>query len=156
YNGTVTTLTSSATTGNQFYYNGVAIAGATGQTYVVNGSATTYGSYTVVVTNSFGCVSQPSVPQVITTTKSGIAGASLQVYPNPTPTGLVTLELSGFRSATQLAVIDALGRVVSAETLPATTGVVTHSLDLSRMASGVYMLRLTNADGVETRRLTRE
>jgi hypothetical protein len=156
YNGTVTTLTSSAATGNQFYFNGTLIAGATGQTYVVNGSATTYGSYTVVVTNSFGCSSAASVATVVTTTRAGIAGASLVVYPNPTPTGQVTLELSGFRSATQLAVIDALGRVVRSETLPATAGVVTHQLNLSGMASGVYMLRLTNADGVETRRLVRE
>jgi hypothetical protein len=156
YNGTVTTLTSSAATGNQFYFNGTAIAGATGQTYVVNGSATTYGSYTVVVTNSFGCSSAASVATVVTTTRAGIAGASLLVYPNPTPTGQVTLELSGFRSATQLAVIDALGRVVRTEALPATAGVVTHQLNLSGMASGVYMLRLTNADGVETRRLVRE
>ncbi len=156
YNGTVTTLTSSAATGNQFYFNGTAIPGATGQTYVVNGSASTYGSYTVVATNSFGCSSQASVIQVVTTTKGSIAGASLLVYPNPTPTGQVTLELSGFRSTTQLAVIDALGRVVRAETLPATAGTVTHALDLSHMASGVYMLRLTNADGVETRRLVRE
>ena len=156
YNGTVTTLTSSSATGNQFYFNGTAITGATGQTYVVNGSATTYGSYTVVVTNSFGCASQASVVTTVTTTRAGIAGASLLVYPNPTPTGQVTLELSGFRSTTQLAVIDALGRVVRAETLPATAGTVTHSLDLSKVASGVYMLRLTNADGVETRRLVRD
>jgi hypothetical protein len=156
YNGTTTTLTSSAATGNQFYFNGTAIAGATGQTYVVNGSATTYGSYTVVVTNSFGCSSAASVATVVTTTRAGIAGASLLVYPNPTPNGQVTLELSGFRSATQLAVIDALGRVVRTEALPATAGVVTHQLNLSGMASGVYMLRLTNADGVETRRLVRE
>jgi hypothetical protein len=156
YNGTTTTLTSSAATGNQFYFNGTAIAGATGQTYVVNGSATTYGSYTVVVTNSFGCSSAASVATVVTTTRSGIAGASLLVYPNPTPNGQVTLELSGFRSATQLAVIDALGRVVRTEALPATAGVVTHQLNLSGMAAGVYMLRLTNADGVETRRLVRE
>ena len=156
YNGTVTTLTSSAATGNQFYFNGVAITGATGQTYVVNGAPSTYGSYTVVVTNAFGCVSAASVPQVVTTTQAGIAGASLRVYPNPTPTGQLTLELSGFRTTTQLAVLDALGRVVATETLPATTGVVTHGLDLSRMASGVYLLRLTNADGVETRRLVRE
>ena len=156
YNGTTTTLTSNAATGNQFYFNGVAIPGATGQTYVVNGSATTYGSYTVVVTNSFGCSSQASVASVVTTTRAGIAGASLLVYPNPTPTGQVTLELSGFRSATQLAVIDALGRVVSSQTLPATAGVVTHTLNLLGTAPGVYMLRLTNADGVETRRLVRE
>jgi hypothetical protein len=156
YNGTVTTLTSSAATGNQFYFNGNLIAGATGQSYVVNGSPTTYGPYTVVVTNSFGCSSPASVATVVTTTRAGIAGASLLVYPNPTPTGQVTLELSGFRSATQLAILDALGRVVRAETLPATTGVVTHALDLSGMAPGVYLLRLTNADGVETRRLVRE
>jgi hypothetical protein len=156
YNGTTTTLTSSAATGNQFYFNGTLIAGATGQAYVVNGAATTYGSYTVVVTNSFGCASQASVATVVTTTHAGIAGASLLVYPNPTPTGQVTLELGGFRSATQLAVIDALGRVVRAEILPATTGVVRHTLNLSSAAAGVYLLRLTNADGVETRRLIRE
>jgi hypothetical protein len=156
YNGTVTTLTSSAATGNQFYFNGNLIAGATGQTYVVNGSPTTYGPYTVVVTNSFGCSSPASVATVVTTTRAGIAGASLLVYPNPTPTGQLTLELSGFRSTTQLAVLDALGRVVRSEKLPATTGVVTHALDLSGMAPGVYLLRLTNADGVETRRLVRE
>ena len=156
YNGTQTTLTSSAATGNQFYYNGVAIAGATGQTYVVNGSASTYGSYTVVATNSFGCSSPASVVQVVTATKGSIAGASIQLFPNPTPDGRATLELSGLRSATQLVVLDALGRVVSSELLPATTGVVTHSLDLSRMASGVYLLRLSNAEGVATRRLTRE
>ncbi|MGI4865047.1 MAG: beta strand repeat-containing protein [Janthinobacterium lividum] len=156
YNGTVTTLTSSSATGNQFYFNGVAIAGATGQTYVVNGSTTTYGSYTVVVTNAFGCSSAASVVQVVTGTKGSIAGASIQLYPNPTPDGRATLELSGLRSATQLTVLDALGRVVRSETLPATTGVVTHTIDLSRMASGVYVLRLSNNEGVETRRLTRE
>ena len=156
YNGTVTTLTSSAATGNQFYFNGTAIPGATGQTYVINGSTATYGAYTVVATNSFGCSSQASLVTTITTSRAGIAGASLLVYPNPTPTGQVTLELSGLRSTTQLAVLDALGRVVRAETLPATAGTATHTLDLSHMASGVYLLRLTNADGVETRRLVRE
>ena len=156
YNGTVTTLTSSAATGNQFYFNGTAIPGATGQTYVINGSTATYGAYTVVATNSFGCSSQASLVTTITTSRAGIAGASLLVYPNPTPTGQVTLELSGLRSTTQLAVLDALGRVVRAETLPATAGTATHALDLSHMASGVYLLRLTNADGVETRRLVRE
>ncbi|HET9503631.1 MAG TPA: T9SS type A sorting domain-containing protein, partial [Hymenobacter sp.] len=156
YNGTQTTLTSSAATGNQFYFNGSPIAGATGQSYVVNGSATTYGPYTVVVTNSFGCASPASVATVVTTTRAGIAGASVRLYPNPTPNGQVTLEMSGFRSATQLAVVDALGRVVRSQALPATTGVASHGLDLSGVAPGVYLLRLTNADGVETRRLVRE
>ena len=156
YSGTTTTLTSSATTGNQWYLNGVAIAGATGQTYVVNGLPAQYGSYTVVVTNTNGCASLPSTVLVITTAKNGIAGASLQVYPNPTPTGRVTLELTGYRLATQLTVLDALGRVLISELLPANAGTATRVLDLTGAATGVYLLRLRTTDGVETRRLVRE
>ena len=156
YSSTTTTLTSSATTGNQWYLNGVAIAGATSQTYVVNGLPAQYGSYTVVVTNTNGCASLPSTPLVITAAKNGIAGASLQVYPNPTPTGQVTLELTGYRLATQLTVLDALGRVIISELLPANAGTATRTLDLKGVATGVYLLRLRNTDGVETRRLVRE
>ena len=156
YNGTTTTLTSSAATGNQFFLNGVAISGATGQTYVINGAPAQLGSYTVVVTNAQGCASLPSSPLVVTKARNSIAGTTLRVYPNPTPTGQVTLELTGFRLATQLVVLDALGRVVASEVLPATVGTAIHSLDLKGVATGVYMLRLSNADGVETRRLVRE
>ena len=50
------TLTSSSTTGNQWYRNGTIITGATGATYVANSS----GSYTCVFTGSTGCSSPPS------------------------------------------------------------------------------------------------
>ncbi|GAB3859724.1 hypothetical protein GCM10028822_36720 [Hymenobacter terrigena] len=156
YNGTTTTLTSSATTGNQWYLNGNIITGATGQTYVVNGLPAQYGSYTVTTTNANGCVSLPSTPLVITAARNSIAGASLQVYPNPTPTGQMTLELTGYRLVTQLTVLDALGRVLISELLPANAGTATRTLDLTGVATGVYLLRLRNADGVETRRLVRE
>jgi hypothetical protein len=156
YNGATTTLTSSATTGNQWYLNGNIITGATGQTYVVNGLPAQYGSYTVTTTNANGCFSLPSTPLVITAARNGIAGASLQVYPNPTPTGQMTLELTGYRLTTQLTVLDALGRVLISELLPANAGTATRTLDLKGVATGVYLLRLRNTDGVETRRLVRE
>ena len=156
YNGAITTLTSSAATGNQFFLNGVAITGATSQTYVVNGTPAQLGAYTVTTTNAAGCVSLPSASIVVSGTKNGIAGTSLRVYPNPTPTGQVTLELTGFRRATQLTVLDPLGRVISSEVLPAAAGTATHTLNLTGVASGVYLLRLSNPDGVETRRLVRE
>ncbi|MFD2719065.1 T9SS type A sorting domain-containing protein [Hymenobacter monticola] len=156
YNGSTTTLTSSATTGNQFYLNGTAVTGATGQTLVLTGLPAQLGSYTVTTTNANGCVSLPSNPLVVTSAKNGIAGASLRLYPNPTPNGQVTLELTGYRLATQLTVLDALGRVVSQQLLPAAAGTATHALDLTGVATGVYLLRLSNADGVETRRLVRE
>ncbi|TMI91979.1 MAG: hypothetical protein E6H08_12610 [Bacteroidetes bacterium] len=70
-NGGSVLLTSSSTTGNQWYKDAVLIGGATNQTF----SATTAGTYTVVVTTS-GCSSAPS------------AGTAVTV--NPRPTGTIT------------------------------------------------------------------
>jgi hypothetical protein len=53
--GTVT-LTSSSTTGNQWYRNGTLISGATAATY----TATTSGAYTCTFTNTSGCISTAS------------------------------------------------------------------------------------------------
>ncbi len=50
-------LTSSAATGNQWYLNSVLINGAVNQTY----STAINGSYTVIVSNSFGCTSTSAV-----------------------------------------------------------------------------------------------
>jgi len=74
------TLTSSSATGNQWYLNGVLIAGATGQNYTF----TVNGTYTVVVTNG-ACTSATSSPVVIINV--GIDQASnpyfLNIFPNP-------------------------------------------------------------------------
>jgi subtilisin-like proprotein convertase family protein len=59
--GQTTTLTSSATIGNQWYLNGSIIAGATGTTY----GATTNGVYTVTTTNG-SCTSTASAGTTIT------------------------------------------------------------------------------------------
>ena len=55
------TLTSSSTSGNQWYLNGNSIVGATNQTY----SATASGDYTVTITAS-GCTSAPSTATTVT------------------------------------------------------------------------------------------
>jgi PKD repeat protein len=55
-------LTSSSTSSNQWYLNGAAISGAVNQTY----TTTANGSYTVTVTNTFGC-SGTSIATNITT-----------------------------------------------------------------------------------------
>lgn len=49
-------LTSSSSTGNQWYYNGIPISGATGQTYTVGSGYSTIGSGTYYVVNN-GCTS---------------------------------------------------------------------------------------------------
>ena len=155
YNGPVTTLTSSAATGNQWYLNGVAIVGATSPTYVVNGAPAQLGSYTVTTTNANGCVSSPAAPLVVTATARQLATAALRLYPNPTPDGKLTVELTGALQPVQLTVLNAVGQVVYRALLPAASA-ARQPLDLSALPTGVYLLRATTADGTATRRFVRE
>ncbi|MGI4872841.1 MAG: pectinesterase family protein [Janthinobacterium lividum] len=150
------TLTSSATTGNQFYLNGVLIAGATGQTYLVN-SGTKNGSYTVV-NSTGGCSSaaSPVVTVVVTATANALAGTSLTLYPNPTHDGLLTLELNGYRDAIALSIVNTLGQRVFERTVSGNALTQKQLLDLSNLAPGVYMLQARTASGeMEVRRVVR-
>jgi hypothetical protein len=154
--GSTTTLTSSAATGNQFYLNGTAVAGATGQTYVVNGAAALLGSYTVTTTNANGCVSLPSAVVVVTSSVKPLAGSTLSVFPNPTRDGKLSVELTGYRKAVELTVLNALGQVVFTATVPAATGTTTQAISLTALPSGIYILRAKTEGGLDTRRITKE
>ena len=73
------TLQSNEPAGNQWYWNGNPITGATGQTYVV----TNFGTYWDVVT-LLGCVSDTSNHFVIA--RTGIdphSSAAISIYPVP-------------------------------------------------------------------------
>jgi hypothetical protein len=155
FNGTATTLTSSAATGNQFFFNGVAIAGATNQTYEVPGSPASLGSYTVVTTSAQGCASLPSAALVVTSGRKPLAGSSLSVYPNPTPDGRLNVELSGYRKAVELNVFNALGQVVFSATVPASAGNATQLVDLTQLPAGIYILRAKTEGGLDTRRVVK-
>lgn len=158
YNGPTTTLTSSAAPAGgsyQWYLNGQPISGATAQTYVVTGSAQ-FGSYTVVITSAQGCASSASAPLTVTAAAKPLAGAALELYPNPTSTGRLTLTLTGYAKSLELSLLDAVGRVVYRTTLrPAASG-TTQEPDLSPLPVGAYLLRASSADGTLIRRIVRE
>ena len=82
YNSGTHVLTSSSFNSNQWYLNSILIAGATSQTY----TATQNGSYTVKMTDSYGC-SAISAAFAVTNVGTGItelADAGLiSIYPNP-------------------------------------------------------------------------
>ncbi|SDY51288.1 beta strand repeat-containing protein [Hymenobacter psychrophilus] len=153
YNGPVTTLTSSAATGNQWLLNGTAIAGATNPTYVVN-SAAQLGSYTVTTTNAAGCTSLPSAPLVVTSSSQPLAGSSLQLYPNPTTDGLLTVKLGGYNKAVELTVYNAVGQQVRTLSVPA--GRLEQPLDLSQLPNGVYVLKARTEGGLDVRRIVKQ
>jgi len=151
------TLTSSAATGNQFFLNGTAIVGATSTSYLIN-SGTKNGSYTVTVTNAAGCsATSAAVNVTVTAAISAQANTTLTVSPNPTPDGLVGLELSGFREAVTLTVTNTLGQRVAESTVASAALGQKQTLNLSALPAGVYVLQARTASGaVEVRRIVRE
>ena len=93
--GGSTVLTSSATTGNQWYKDGALVSGETATTY----TATTVGSYTVVVTSAAGCTSAVSAASVVT--ESPLPTASIAYSNGPICSGSnATFTLTGTSGAT--------------------------------------------------------
>lgn len=146
-------LISSIATGIQWFANGTAISGATNQKYTpTEAQANDVNTlYTVVVTSSGGCTSISSpvryqkVP-VVTGIEDANLSAKLSVYPNPTTDKfLVELGMSKAGKVT-LRMVDALGKEVYAETITTATANLKHEVQMTDMASGVYVLML-NVDG---------
>ena len=86
----------------------------------------------------------------------GVASATLAaqvaVYPNPASKAVfVELPFALNRTALTAALVDALGRVVRTQALPA--GRPTHTLPLTNLATGVYALRLQTEAGVVVKKL---
>ncbi|WP_201986714.1 beta strand repeat-containing protein [Hymenobacter rubidus] len=152
------TLTSSSPTGNQFYLGGVLVPGATGQSYLIN-SGTRNGIYTVVVTSAAGCSSTASAPTTVTVTasRSAQAGTTLELYPNPTRDGQLTLALSGYHETVTLSVVNALGQRVFEGTVSGNALNQKQTLNLGALPAGMYLLQARTASGsVEVRRIVRE
>ena len=142
----------------QFRRNGVAVGTAsTAASYQVT-SAAGSGQYTVVATSAAGCSSAPSAAVTvafITGTIAQAAPITLLLYPNPAPLGGgATVELRGWTSGpATLTLYDVLGRTM--RVTPAASGGTTY-LDLSGMASGVYLLRAQAPGQQASRRLVVE
>lgn len=86
---------------------------------------------------------------------SEAAAPLLTLAPNPT-TGRVVVQLvQATAQAATLQVLDALGRTVHQQALPA-AATQQQTLDLQALPTGVYLVRVTSAAGVATQRLVRQ
>lgn len=103
-------LSSTASTGNQWYLNGQPIPGATGQNYTI----TKDGKYSVKVTNDFNCSSiSPEVNvKFIIGTEDLLGEQQFSIFPNPVEDFFV-LRLQS-KDAKLLEISDVLGRIITA------------------------------------------
>jgi PKD repeat protein len=134
------TLTSSSSTGNQWYLDGNPISGATGQTY----TASANGTYTVIV-SAGSCSSDPSAPIVLTSVGVSDQGDAfaLMVFPNPSD-GIFNLQFVGIADEYDIQVMNALGQIVySSKAYPA-NGIVSSEIDISQYGAGVFILTVSD------------
>lgn len=146
------TLTSSAENGNQWYFNGTAINGATSNSITVDES----GVYHVVVTTPAGCQSPLSAVQeiVIVGDISPLKSLGLDFYPNPTnqhlKIDLVDLEPN---QPVVIEIFDALGKVLVK--LNGFGGqLILH--ETTSYSSGLYIIRCTQGNLVYTSRFIKQ
>ncbi len=138
YTANDTLMISSATQGNQWYFNGVSMSGETNDTL----RPYNFGNYSVMTMDANGCESSMSAMQFYNSIGAmEDLMSQLSMYPNPT-TGSVTLRF-GTLEVEQVTVQDALGRVIT--TLYPEDAELRISLE--EQPAGMYMIRVRTATG---------
>ncbi|MDQ2772372.1 MAG: T9SS type A sorting domain-containing protein, partial [Bacteroidota bacterium] len=106
-----------------------------------------------LLTGRFELVFSPQGPLATSTVA---LAAQVGLYPNPAKSAtFVELPAALGRVAVTASLVDALGRVVRTQTLPA-QGAAAHQLSLAELATGVYTLHLATSAGVLVKKLVVE
>jgi photosystem II stability/assembly factor-like uncharacterized protein len=110
------------------------------------------GSYHVIVTDALGCISAPSAPvQIISTNiEAATSTGGTRLFPNPA-SDLVRIERFDPSPAT-VTLLDAQGRVVANERINSNNA----RIDVADLKPGIYLVRITTSDRVESIRLVME
>jgi hypothetical protein len=129
----------------QWYFNTVAIAGATDYFYV----AQTGGDYNVVATDANGCEVEAVIFNVVAGTYSIADGALVTVFPTP---GSEKLFIASSENIIQLKIIDFIGK----ELFSIAVNDDNARIDISSLAYGIYFLHIRTGQGVVLKRLIKE
>lgn len=133
------TLTSSYTSGNQWYLDGKAIPGATGQTL----SAQQSGTYYVTVTLNTGCVVQSdNFAYALVALHPGTdTDIGLTTFPAPADKILNVLFKANAANNLTLTLINSKGSIVYNKTQDISAGDFSTTISVANLAPGVYVLR---------------
>ncbi len=138
------TLISSADVGNQWYYNGRIIPGATEKKYY------TYqirGDYTVKVTIANNCESPMSdIFSFVSDVETQVAEDGISIYPNPS-TGEFTLNINADARRVLYSIYNILGQKVLTGEINS-SGHSSQKIDMQNYPAGVYNIMI-DIDGVQ-------
>jgi hypothetical protein len=139
------TLISSADIGNQWYFNGALIPGATQKKYFTN---QVRGKYAVQATASYKCVSPISSDFDFISDVGDMVQDDLSAYPNPSD-GIFTINSDNVIDAeTVFSVFNALGEKVMTGVHDNTSDKLL-TIDLRNFSSGVYYFIRTHGNVTE-------
>ncbi len=140
-------ITSNTSNGNQWYFNGSAIPGATNQSHTCNVN----GDYYDIVTLN-GCSSDPS--NTININNVGMVfienNKTFKVYPNPVSNELI-IEINGNTEKTNFEILNAIGQIVFKGNLIERTIV-----NISTFSNGLYMIKFENGKTFEFKKIVKE
>jgi subtilisin-like proprotein convertase family protein len=138
----------------RWYFNGQPLPDSLGgNRQALN--AVRIGDYRVEVTNEGGCT---TFSPLLILTPSGLEDVSstFDIYPNPT-SGLLKLNLKNEMSgAITVEIMDNAGSLVRMYNLGEVKGQFEHVLDVSKLSSGMYHLRVTDSKSVANKKFIKE
>jgi hypothetical protein len=140
-NGAV--LSSSFSSGNQWYLDGAPIAGAINPTYKPVES----GNYQTKINLESGCqVASNTLYDVVPGSSANNTDIGLVLFPVPASSQLNVLFVSRTNSTLTLSLINAAGKIVSGSTQTVAAGNFNTALDITNQPPGTYILKLVLGD----------
>ncbi|MFZ4706446.1 MAG: Ig-like domain-containing protein [Bacteroidales bacterium] len=137
------TLVSTANNGNQWYLDGIAIAGATAKEHFVVNT----GNYTVVVTLD-GCSSATSNTILVleVSINDPLVVNTFEIYPNPS-NGLVSIKVQSEQNKNcTIEIYNSIGSLIASKDEVISDGSFINHIDLTLAPSGSYLVVLRNSD----------
>ncbi len=131
----------------KWYREGVA-TGVVSQTNTV-GIA---GSYSVEVTNSFGCTSSDTIVVSLATGLRSLSGniTGLTVYPNPNNKVFAIDFMVQQKGNTAVTITNIIGEVVYSQDLADFSGKYTNKISLESSSSGIYCVKIQSGESTQT------